>query len=210
MSDLMLDVDQAGEIKAALRRTHGTDGSEWTNGKIKKMSEGDFLGRVLDVLEGRAKIVPVALEALDTIIRVNRSVRPVYPDWMEARLHPKLEFTGPAKYTISAVKEWLHDKQKNGVVEGNVIYEHLKKTDILKDCLGLADLLAIQAKGLDFFRKHFAGKAVFGWKSVVRSRSGDPGAPCLTLFGGEVILDWYGLSRGWDSGNPALRFVSRS
>ena len=56
-NQLMLDVDQAGELKMAFRRTRGSDGSEWTNEDIKKSSEGDFLGLVLDVLDGRAKIV---------------------------------------------------------------------------------------------------------------------------------------------------------
>lgn len=51
MSDLMLDVDQAGELKAAFRR------GNWTNAFIKRLCEGDILSRVLLVLEGKAEIV---------------------------------------------------------------------------------------------------------------------------------------------------------
>lgn len=51
MSELMLDVDQAGELKAAFRR------GDWTNAQIKRLSEGDLLAWVLLVLEGRAEIV---------------------------------------------------------------------------------------------------------------------------------------------------------
>ena len=59
MSELKLDVDQAGEVKAALRREKGSDGSEWTNEKVKALTERRGLfGQVLDVLEGRAAIVP--------------------------------------------------------------------------------------------------------------------------------------------------------
>ena len=58
----MLDVDQARELKAAFRRTRGSNGSLWTNETIKRFSEGDFLGYVLDVLEGRAKIVSTSPE----------------------------------------------------------------------------------------------------------------------------------------------------
>lgn len=35
MSDLMLDVDQAGELKAAFRR------GDWTNAEIKRLCEGN-------------------------------------------------------------------------------------------------------------------------------------------------------------------------
>jgi hypothetical protein len=59
MSDLKLDVDQAGELKAGFRRTRGSNGIEWSNEDIKKLSEGNHLGLVLDYLHGRAKIVPV-------------------------------------------------------------------------------------------------------------------------------------------------------
>jgi hypothetical protein len=62
MSDLMLDVDQAGELKAAFRR------GNWTNAKIKKLSEGDILSQVLLVLEGKAKIVVELLMAVGTFL----------------------------------------------------------------------------------------------------------------------------------------------
>jgi hypothetical protein len=53
MSDLMLDVDQAGELKAAFRR------GDWTNALIKKACEGDRLAQFRDVLLGRAEIKPI-------------------------------------------------------------------------------------------------------------------------------------------------------
>lgn len=54
----MLDVGQAKEIKDALRRERGSNGSEWTNEKVKMLTERRGLfGHVLDVLEGRATIV---------------------------------------------------------------------------------------------------------------------------------------------------------
>lgn len=61
-NDLMLDVDQAGELKRAFRRTRGSDGSQWSNEKIKKLSEGKFLGAVMDVVDGRSQIVSVEKE----------------------------------------------------------------------------------------------------------------------------------------------------
>ncbi|HDZ85654.1 MAG TPA: hypothetical protein ENH35_03860 [Candidatus Moranbacteria bacterium] len=63
MSDLMLDVDQAGELKSAFRR------GDWTNAEIKKLSEGNVLTHVRQVVLGNAKIVQIkSLEFIGTII----------------------------------------------------------------------------------------------------------------------------------------------
>jgi hypothetical protein len=210
-NDLMLDVGQADELKKAFRRNCSGD-SIWTNEKIKRLSEGDILARVLDVIDGRAeimKIIPPEEKIVDTIIRVNRSVSPAYPDWMKKVLHKDLELSGPSEYDINEVQEWLHSEQANGIVKGDVIYKHLKDNDMIKDQLGLADLLAIQAKGIAFFRKYFAGKAVFGWRSVVRHDHDNLLVPYLVERGGEVIVDWYWLEHAWDSSNPSLRFASK-
>ena len=51
MSDLMLDVDQAGELKAAFRR------GNWTNAQIKRFCQDDFSTQVREVIEGNATIV---------------------------------------------------------------------------------------------------------------------------------------------------------
>jgi len=67
---------------------------------------------------------------IDSVIRVDRSIRPSYPDWMKEVMHPELESVGPAEYNISAVEQWLDDGQKDGrYIEGNKIYNHLKETD---------------------------------------------------------------------------------
>ncbi|MFH0891841.1 MAG: hypothetical protein V1867_03620 [Candidatus Falkowbacteria bacterium] len=155
------------------------------------------------------------IEPADTIIRANRSVRPVYPDWADKNWinevdFMQLELTGPAEYDISVVELWLHDKQKCGLIKGEAIYEHLRKTGDIKNHFGLVDLLAIQVKGIDFFQKHFAGKAVFGWKSVVLERYSFLRVPYLITSGGIVILRWTWLVNDWNSGHPALRFENKS
>jgi hypothetical protein len=53
MGDLMLDVDQAGELKAAFRRCG------YNNAEIKQLSTGDTLAQVRNVLRGLAEIKPV-------------------------------------------------------------------------------------------------------------------------------------------------------
>lgn len=147
--------------------------------------------------------------ALDPIIRVDRSIRPSYPDWMKEVMHPELEGVGPSEYDISAVEQWLHKGQEGGKwIEGNKIYKHLKETDTLKTCLGLRDLEEIQKKGIAFFRKYFKGKAVFGWAGIVRLRFGNLHVPCLFEYGDKVVLDWSWTDYDWNDSNPALRFAS--
>src|ERR1700688_2132013 len=105
----------------------------------------------------------MAKPPLDTIIRVDRSVRPVYPEWVKKVMHPELEGTGPAEYDLAKVEQWFHDEQTKDGMVGNRIYEHLKSNNMLDSCLGLRDLEEIQKKGVTFFREPFKGKVVFGW-----------------------------------------------
>jgi len=153
------------------------------------------------------EIVTLVRKHVDMIgdtVRVDRVAPLIYPDWVDKPLHPELQADGPAEYDLADVQQWLLEKQKTGVVRGKEIYEHLKNNSMLGSCLGLRDLQAIQKLGIEVFRKHFANKAVFGWKSVVRRL-----VPYLIENAGEVRLDWHGLDYGWWSApNPALRLAS--
>ena len=170
--------------------------------------------QVLQFLRGeadlvlKAKLAPAPESVIDTIIRVDRSIRPSYLDWVKRVMHPELETVGPIEYDITKTEQWLHDGQKDGKwIEGNKIYANLKKTSDIKNHCGLRDLEEIQKKGITFFRKYFAGKAVFGWSSVVRGHSGNLYVPCLCESGAKVVLGWHCLDRDW-SGSPGLRHAS--
>jgi len=145
-------------------------------------------------------------DVLRSVVRVDRSIRPTYPDWTKNVIHPELETTGPAMFYAGALEQYLVPGQVDGVVEGNFIYKHLTGGKMLEECLGLRDLEEIQKMDLDFFRKHFPGKAVFGWKSVVQSRLGDLNVPYLVENVGKVVLFWLWLDHRWDSNDPALHF----
>lgn len=149
---------------------------------------------------------------LDTIVRVDRSIRPAYPEWVKDVLHPELELSGPAEYDLAKVESWLHDDQKNGkLVRGEKLYKHLKSDNTLDSCLSLADALAIQAKGIAVFREYFNGKVPFFWKSVVRNDDGHLRVPFLCESGGEFRLGWNWLDSAWHDVNyPALRFASQN
>jgi hypothetical protein len=144
---------------------------------------------------------------LDLIVRVDRSVKPTYPDWFKKLEHRELECSGPAKYNLQAeVYEWFHDDQKNGYTTGKIICKYLQESKALATCLNLQDGLAIQAKGIVIFRKLFADKSVFLWGSVAQNRDGLLLVPYLCDGGGKVGLVWYWLDSGWNSVSPALRF----
>lgn len=142
------------------------------------------------------------------IIRVDRSVCPEYPDFVKKAKHPEFELTGPTEFNVAELELWLHPKQKKGAISGNEIYEYLKTNKMLESCCNLADLRAIQARGIDFFRKHFAGKIIFGWGSVILNRDDDLHVPYLCGFDDEVRLGWIWLVDGWLSDRPALRHAN--
>lgn len=159
------------------------------------------------ILSGELVVVKREPPVLDTIIRVDRSIRPVYPAFVKKVMHPELEVTGPAQYSLTQVGLWLYPDQRNGVV-GNIIYMSLKCDNALADHLGLVDLRAIQAKGFVVFRKLFGVKTIFGWRSVVRGHSvkGRLFVPCLYGTGERVLLHWVRLENRWDDNSPAGRF----
>ncbi|MCC7160459.1 hypothetical protein IT399_01935 [Candidatus Nomurabacteria bacterium] len=96
---------------------------------------------------------------------------------------------------------WLHEKQQGSrYVRGCVIYAHLQETGLLSSFADLAELEAVKAKDIDFFRWHFAGKVVFGWRGVQ-----DDYVPCLIESDDEVVLIWRWLDSHWSSNNPGLR-----
>lgn len=177
---------------------------------VTKLGQYERLGDIRFVLDGQAEIV-VAKEkvSLDTIIRVNRSVRPAYPDWVDKVMNPELESTGPAEYDLAtAIFLWLHDRQKGGVTTGKVVYDHLKKHGMLTSCLSLQDAEEIQKKGVAVFQKIFGNNIVYFWKSVVRSRDDRHLAvPCLDVSGDEVVLDWHWLDNDWRDAHPAVCFA---
>lgn len=168
--------------------------------------------QLLEVQQGRANIVPFEKKpepVLDTLIRVSRSIRPVYPDWVVTVMHPELEPTGPAEYDLATIDPWLHDGQKNGrCMEGHKLYEYLKENGMLENCLSLRDGEEIQKKGIAVFRKFFQGKAAFLWRSVVQARNGGLDVPFLCEDDGKVVVAWRWLGSNWHGNFPALRFAS--
>ena len=142
------------------------------------------------------------MEQTSSIVYV---LRPNYPNWVKKVMHPDLE-VGPASFDAAELEHWLAPGQQDGWVRGHAIYEALKaEEDGLPSCLGLLDLNALQSRGIDFFRKYFSGKAVFGWRSVVENQFGYLYVPYAVVNDGKVVVGWDSLGSDFSSINPALR-----
>jgi hypothetical protein len=87
---------------------------------------------------------------------------------------------------------------------GNEIYEELLGSGLFKDCLNIADLRAIQNRGVGFFRRYFSDKFIFAWKSIALSNNGYPAVPYLYKDYGVVRLEWLWCDHLFFSSYPAL------
>jgi len=158
-------------------------------------------------------------EAEDSVVRVDRSMRVTYPDGPLRVAHPELEATGPDEFDVRSLKQWLHPRQRESV-KGEIIYIYLDNTNTITDFLNLQDLVAIQSRGLKFFRRYFANKDVFAWKSVVmenRQRANDLAAPIvangllapfLREYNNKVVLEWCDVTFcSFDTDRPSFRFA---
>lgn len=141
----------------------------------------------------------------DPIIHVDRFAKPVYPDFKREVEYPELELVGPAELDLIKIEQWLHPQQVKGCVTGDEIHEELIDRKIIESCLGLADLQAIQVRGVGFFRKYFANKSVFGWKFIIRSCDEYFLVPYIGEGCGGIKLNWRFLANEFDSTSPALR-----
>ena len=161
----------------------------------------------------------------DTIIRVDRSTPVVYPHywWLKNVAHPEFQAKGPPEYDLATVELWLHKGQesarrvasnlikgqkKGRGVTGSLIYEHLLKNNMLVSCLGFADGLEIQKKGILVFRKFFDGKGLYLWNSVAEDLRDGLQVSFLAELGDEVVMGWRWLGHIWDRDDPAARFPS--
>ncbi len=145
--------------------------------------------------------------APDFLIKVDRSKKPIYPDWVKRVLHPEFELYGPEEFNLQKdVSLCFHKDQKTGSVTGDEVYNQLKKDDFLKDCLNLADFQTIEKTEAKVFRSLYGGKRVFGWKSVCEGTDHDLSVPYLTWFDDHVYLSWISLKSDFIDNYYLLRF----
>lgn len=185
MSDLMLDVGQANELKLAFRR------ADFSNDDIKRLCEGKVLTEIRSVLRGDASI---------TVIEhvIDCDADPFVPDALLVEEHQK---GGSFKWDKEAQKEALHlDKgQKNGkYIEGNKLRKELEGKPVLN-----ANVLDYLIAHPHLIPEEWKSKAVFFWGTVYRGRDGSLCVRYLVW----IVRRWYNffywLNFDWDGNLPA-------
>jgi hypothetical protein len=192
-----------GQQEALLNKIGGIEG-------MNNILSGKWIvGEPAKVSKPKRSTTKKTETAIDTIIHIDRAAAVPYPDWVKEVRHPAIERNAPAEYDLSTVQLWRHDGQKDGKsMRGQGIYDYLKREGQLESCLGLADGIAIQQKGVAAFRKVFGNNYVFLWRSVVRGRYGGLYVPYVCVDGGAVVVSWHWLGSDWSSNVPAARFAS--
>ena len=205
MSDLMLDVDQAGELKAAFRR------GNWTNQEIKRLCEGDTLAQFRQVFLGNAAIVDrqqfdhlkalveVMISQSKTEHLINCDADPFLPSgWKGVEEHQR-----------GGQLNWNKDVQKDalflasGQQKGSVLVGHKLRKE-------LAGKPVLNANVLDYLLAHpelipedWKGKYVFFWGTSYRGSVGGLFVRYLYWCGGRWCWSFYWLGRGWGADGPA-------
>jgi hypothetical protein len=185
MSDLMLDVDQAGELKAAFRR------GNWTNAQIKKLCEGNALAEVRDVVLGLSEIKQVTY-AIDC------DADPFLPnDGWKVEEHRKdgVVIWDSAKVSLYFSKQQKGDKS----LMGNDLRKELANQPVLN-----ANVLDYLLKNTHLIPEDWKGKAVFFWGTIYRRSGGDLCVRCLCWGGGAWGWDYGWLGRGFNGRHPAV------
>ncbi len=149
-------------------------------------------------------------EKIDSVLHVDRTVAPAYPEWLKTPLHPELELTGPAEYDMKSNLELSFlPGQGDNKFTGLDAYEHLKANNLLGECLGLADGLAIRERGVRAFTKFFEAKdsaVVALWKSVFTDEEGKLCVPLAMPVLSKVAISKGDLSVLWTKYRPVVKF----
>lgn len=182
---LMLDVDQAGEIKAMGRR------EGWTNLTFKTLCEKKGLGRLfLDVIEGRAEIKLIEFPEVDL------GADPFIPEGWSVAEHKK---GGKWKYDPTKVGLYFSKKQQNGTIGGHDLRKELESQPVTN-----ANLLDFYLKNTHLIPSEWKDKTVFFWGTIYRGTGDKLYVRCLYWRGGRWGRNFYWLNSAWDGDNPAV------
>jgi len=135
------------------------------------------------------------------LIRVDRSIRPIYPFWVREILYEGLEkvLPAPVEFYAGKLQKWTHDGQKRGVIEGYDVHKHLLSLDMIKHCPDLRSLEEIKKRGPTFFERYFGRKFVLGWRSTARDGENFLRTPCLYVDDdGREDIFWEWLNNDLD------------
>lgn len=190
MSDLMLDVGQANELKLAFRRAN------YTNDDIKRLCEGNTLADIRNVLLGKAEV-----NMLEYVIDLNAD--PFIPEGWSVVQHQR---GGSFKWNPKAVKLYLSKPQrKEESIDGNKLGRELENKPAVLNANILDYLLAYPHLIPEEWKKDEKGRTrnIFFWGTLYRGSVGGLFVRCLCWGGGKWCScgRWVGFD--WGVGDPA-------
>ncbi|MDQ3014933.1 MAG: hypothetical protein M3Q73_03650 [bacterium] len=199
-----LSVGLAHELEHGMNRNGGWDGE-----LVKLLCEGNNLGKVRDILLGRAQV-----SVVDHI--VNGDADPFLPDGWNVEEHKK---QGDMKITRDGdnlfvngkkIEFFLSDKQQgNKVIEGNKLRKELADKPILN--ANVLDYLYEHLELIPESWKKDAGgntRYIFFWGTVYRHSDGDLCVRCLCWCGGAWRWSDYWLDDSWFGYYPSAVLAS--
>lgn len=192
MSDLMLDVGQANELKLAFRS------ADWSNDDIKRLCEGNVLVDVRSVLRGHASIA-----VIQHVIDCDADpFNPWVSDGFTIEEHQK---GGQWKFDPKQVEFFLANGQRGGkVIEGNKLRKELAKKPVFNANV-LDYLLAHPELIPDEWKTDGNGNTryIFFWGTIYRRRDGYLYVRYLYWNDGRWNWSNRWLGRGWRGNGPA-------
>ena len=192
MSDLMLDVGQANELKLAFRR------ADFSNDDIKRLCEGTVLAGVRSVLRGHA-----AINVVEHVIDCDADpFNPWTNDGFTIEEHQK---GGQWKFDPKQVEFFLSSGQKDGkVIEGNKLRKELAKKPVFNANV-LDYLLAHPELIPDEWKTDGNGNTryIFFWGTVYRNRDGNLFVRFLYWDDGRWNWSYHWLDCDWRGNDPA-------
>jgi hypothetical protein len=132
----------------------------------------------------------------DPVITVDLSLSVLgrFPEWCKQVLHPEMHTKRRAFFLPSDLLVLTGLSRKCGDL-GIKIYEYLEQQQLLAKCIGIDELEGIRAKGPEFFRQHWKGKQLMGWKSTIITDTNRIVVPSIVCEEGspEVVIAWDGI-----------------
>ena len=191
MSDLMLDVGQANELKLAFRR------ADWSNDDIKRLCEGSVLVDVRSVLRGHA-----AINVIEHVIDCDAD--PFNPWASEGFTIEDHQKGGQWKFDPKEIEFFLTSSQKSGKVEGNKLRKELAKKPVFNANV-LDYMLAHPELIPDEWKTDGNGNTryIFFWGTVYRNRDGFLYVRYLYWDVGRWRWSRSWLGHDWYSNDPA-------
>jgi hypothetical protein len=189
MSDLMLDVGQANELKLAFRKAN------YTNDDIKRLCEGNVLADVRNVLLGHAEV-----KLVEHVIDLDAD--PFVPNNWKVEKH---QHGGSFKWDPKQVQFYLSEPQrKEKSIEGNKLRRELEGKPVFNANL-LDYLLAHPNLIPEDWKQDEKGRTryIFFWGTIYRSSDGNLGVRCLCWYGGGWSWGHRWLDDDWIVSNPA-------